>query len=256
MNLFFVFMLLITCVGFALTAIKRFAKIGESMLLVVALTMVLYALFAHNKAQAEGFYGVVGVGTGTLEQVKLDKWWYQEAFDHRWEEKTNVWKVGAGWDVGRYVSLEVDYRDLGRFNSVARWVQEEDLYNPITNQCEPEPCPPRQTAYGTGTVKGVVLSTLLKYPVDKLGGLTPYVRLGIMHFEQSYNVYYTPLPAEEDGVSLRTWHEGRQGLSPVYGLGFQYKYLWGEFTQYHSVASTNSAFQNASTFMMGLNVPF
>ena len=73
MNLLFVFtlLLLLACAGFALTDVKRFAKIGDSVLFAVAVTMVLYALFAHNKAHAGGFYGI----------------------------------VGAGWDVGRYVSL-------------------------------------------------------------------------------------------------------------------------------------------------------
>ena len=219
--------------------------------------IALYGAFGMKDCKAADFYGIVGIGTGTLEQVKLDKWWYQERSDHRWEEGTNVYKAGIGLDVSRHLALEVDYRDLGRFNSVARWVGQEDLYNPITNQCEPAPCPPNQTAYGTGTVKGVVLSAVVKYPLDRLGGVTPYARLGVMHFEQSYNVYYTPDPGSgEPDTVLKTWHESRSGFAPVYGVGVQYEWVWAEWTNYHSIASTNSAFQNASTFMLGLNVPF
>ena len=253
MEYFFAFGMILLAAVLALFGAACKQEQGKVVYAFLCTVLVFIAIaITPRPAKAADFYGVVGVGTGTLEQVKQDKWWYQEKFDHRWEEGTNVWKVGAGWNVSPYLALEVDYRDLGRFNSVARWVEQEDLYDPHLNDC-PSGCPPTQTAYGTGTVKGVVLSTLLKYPLDPV---TPYARLGVMHFEQSYNVYYTPSGEGAYGTTLRHWNESRSGFAPVYGLGVQYKGVWAEFTQYHSVASKNSAFQNASTFMVGVNVSF
>lgn len=102
--------------GLSYTSVLRSWK--ESLLLSVLAAALLFvgtAMLPMHKVHAADFYGIVGVGKGNLEQVKQDKWWYQERSDHRWEEGTNVYKVGVGLDVSRYLALEVDYRDLGRF---------------------------------------------------------------------------------------------------------------------------------------------
>ena len=131
-------------------------------LLVCIVLFVLIALFSTSHAIEPEPYLVVGFGKARLIEDQTDNLWHQTGFQHMAAEKSNTWRLGFGLRLNRYLAAELDYRDLGQFNSQALFTGDlgnPGSYNPATRQCN-GPCNKSLSSWQHGETDGLGLSLI------------------------------------------------------------------------------------------------
>lgn len=224
--------------------------------------LFLALLLLCGEAQAQ-LYLTAGFGQATMKEVELDGWWHQEAFGHVTEEKSNAWKLGVGFKLNRYLSAELDYRDLGQFNQHILSVSDlggPGSYNANTKQCN-GPCEATSSSYQHGYTKGIGLSLVAApdWPV------APFVRIGYLyHFSNFYSSQrYGSVPYQVNPVKITFNNNGfdgpsfkSEGLGRMIGFGVRASWLSVEYTRYPDSGPTNGPWKDVETLMVNVNHDF
>lgn len=208
---------------------------------------LLLAALATGMARAAGdFYLTLGLGQATLHQLRHNGHWYQDGYGYVLDEKANAWKIGAGWQVSRRLALEADWRDLGEYNGIARFVN-DDNYNVDQQTCR-EPCDPTLTGWQNGTARGLGLSAVFSQP----GRITPFIRAGAFVHQVKFRSYVALADSPLDRRIHTTTDDNfdRIGVRAFGGIGVRYKNLDIEYTFYPDVGTVLTAYRHVSTLMI------
>lgn len=192
------------------------------------------------QANAEPYF-YAGFGQSQMKHVESNKWWYQEGYDHLFEEKANAYLFGVGHPLNKYLSIEVDYRDLGEYNAFAGFVEDSE-YNDLTLSCF-NPCANTKWSWQHGEAKGLGISFLGKTP----GNFYASIRAGSMYVRSRFEVHHSSI--DPKSVHMQTANGGLNTNKWVgmYGVGVGYKKLSLEFTRYGSLGAQWSALGDAET---------
>jgi opacity protein-like surface antigen len=185
---------------------------------------------------------------------------------------------GVGQSYNDWLSVEVDYRNLGGNtgdNSLGytRLVNDPNTatYQPIDpatgvgqvdaagNPTFARSCSLAATGcndkavYGKTSAKGLGVSALLKYDMDtqhdsKLTQ-TLFLRVGVLYSKSKYESYYTPvLPVSTNAATGVTYSSG---FTPLFGVGIEIGRVALEITQYGRVYQWENG--KNSTYTAGLS---
>lgn len=201
---------------------------------------------------AFGWYTAIGTGEVEIKQRRDDMWWYQESFSHEFDEKTNGYTITVGKQISRHFAVEIDYRNLGEFNSYAGYVQPDSNYNPITGGCN-GPCNRTQWGWQHAEVKGFGLSVLGNYPLTK--NLSATARAGLYVYRSETNVRVPDFNPDPYGRSYVTWEQTETGVAPFYGVGIAYKQFLVEAVKYSDAGSSLSPHGDAIGIMARFSIP-
>jgi hypothetical protein len=208
------------------------------------LTLLLSPLLSLliGTAHAEPYF-VAGAGKAQLNQHNVNGHWVQLGYDHEIDQTTNTFRIGAGWQAGSWLDFEVDYRDLGEFNSMIRFVSDKN-YNQKTHGCK-KPCEPTRAAWLHGETVGIAASAVIAPDWD----VAPLLRLGVMHHWSDFMAHYVGT-----GRSIKRLNRDQggslsdTGFNYLLGVGVRADNLDFEVTYYPKVAAGGSAYQDAYAF--------
>ncbi len=207
----------------------------------MAVILLLFSLL-FGAAYAEP-YVVVGVGQAKLEQLDVDGHWHQQRFAHQIDQNSSTWRLGGGYQINSWLAVEGDYRDLGEFNSLIRYVEDHEYQNGCTD-CD------MQAAWLSGDSRGVALSAVVA-PDWKVA---PMLRAGVMwHWSQ-----FTAHKVYKDGI-VSFSREGSASTAPPFndsghnwllGLGVRAGKFDAEVTWFPNIASGGSAYHDIYAFTL------
>lgn len=209
--------------------------------------LLLVILLFTSTVHAE-LYMTGGVGKADLRHYEQNGYWYQEGYDYKFDEKANAWKIGVGWQINRRWAVEADYRDLGEYNGIARFVSDEN-YNVDAKTCR-DPCEPTLTGWQNGTANGIGLSAIYALP----GKITPFIRGGMFVHNVKFSSYTTLVetPLDRRLYEVRDENFERISARPFAGIGVRYKDFDIEYTFYPDVGTVLTAYRNVSTVMVSV----
>lgn len=216
-------------------------------------------LLAVGVAHAGDFYATGGFGKAMLRETQQDNLWQQNGFDHVSAQHSNAWKLGVGLKLNRYLSAELDYRDLGQFNSDAIYVDDSGHpgnYNAKRHACD-GPCSTSFASWQHGTTRGIGLSIVAAPDWD----CAPFLRAGAFYHRSTFTV--TQMKADPAITKLSTYSYDPRGIEfsdnkigPMVGAGVRYKFLDVEWTYYPKAGGPASPYSNISTVLVSARLPF
>lgn len=209
-------------------------------------------LFLLSPSAFGGWYAAIGTGEVEIKQRRENMWWYQEGFSHEFDEETNGYTITIGKQITRRFAIEIDYRNLGEFNSYAGYVQPDSNYDPITRGCN-GPCNRTQWGWHHAEVKGFGLSILGNYPVTK--NLSATARVGMYYYRSETRVRVTDLDPDPYARYTVTWEQTETALAHFYGVGMAYKQFLLEAVKYSDVSSSLSPHGDAVGIMVRFSIP-
>ena len=212
-------------------------------------------------ASAAEPYLVAGFGKARLIEDQTDDLWHQTGFAHLTAERSNTWRVGLGLKLNRYLSAELDYRDLGQFNQQSLAVSDlggPGSYNTRTRTCN-GPCEPTSSAWQHGTTQGVGLSLVAAPDWE----IAPLVRAGMFYHRSSFfsSQSYGSQPHTQ---TLAVFHSNAESsinesfndnrLGVLLGVGVRLRYLEFEYVYYPKVAAGVSPYRDIATLTLSFRV--
>lgn len=204
-------------------------------------------LAAAAGSMAEGYVSV-GLGKGELRHPGYNKWWIQEGWDYRIDEKSSVWHVGVGWKFNRYLAVEINHHDLGEYHHFAGFMVNESAYNASSPTLCNGTCEPTQWGYLTGSATAISASILPSLPITDR--LSVYARLGLARVNATFTAHVTPLSNTSKGFSNLDIFSERI-TTPFYGFGIQYGRVAIEVQEFPYVTAERegccSAYTSAGT---------
>lgn len=210
-------------------------------LCIVLLGAVLLAPISHAEP-----YFTVGLGQGYLKHNGENMWWIQEGWDYRMKERSNIYRVGFGGRVNRWLAVEVNYHDLGRYEQFSGFVLPEEQYNAETRSCV-STCPPTHWGYLTGDVYGISATALPTWQVSK--NWSVFARVGFLYYKAKFTAYVTRADQNDRRWEVNDWFT-QKGLAPVTGVGITYDRVtleWTQFAKIHADRNCCSPYRDAST---------
>lgn len=205
-------------------------------------------------AQASDLYLTAGFGKSVLKQVETDNLWRQQGFELVTEEKSNAWKLGVGLRLNRYLSAELDYRDLGQFNSNGVFVADAGRpgdYNAKMHACD-GPCTESIAGYQHGTTKGIGLS-LIAAPDWTVA---PFVRLGAFYHLSQYSTTQLPTDQPHSTHFFNQFTSKDNGIGPMVGAGIRMDWVEVEWNYYPKAAGTDSPYSTITSVMINVRKGF
>lgn len=209
---------------------------------------------------AQAQYLVIGAGQANLKSVNKDNLWQQEGFGHENYEQTPTYKIGFGYKINRWLSAEVDYRNLGNYSSTALWVGDAKgagQYNPTTRHCNVG-CEPTSNAGVHGRTDGFGVSLVAAPDWD----IAPLLRLGAFYYRSSFNVDIVFGTLGDHQTQLQHLDtDGRSsfnssGISPMVGVGVRARWLEIEATYFPKVGSGVSPYLAVTTLTASVRKEF
>lgn len=209
---------------------------------------------------AQAQYLVIGAGQANLKSVNKDNLWQQEGFGHENYEQSPTYKIGLGYKINRWLSAEVDYRNLGNYSSDALWVGDagrDGHYDPKSKRCI-NACEQTTFAGIHGRTEGVGVSVVAAPDWE----IAPLLRLGAFYYRSSFNVdivfgtlgdHQTNLQhLDTDGTSSFK----SSGISPMIGVGVRAKWVELEYTYFTKVGGAVNPYSAVSTITVAARIPF
>ena len=203
-------------------------------------------LWLVNDALAADYY-TVSIGQTTLAKNKSFGWWNQDTSDQVFNETSASWSVKAGWNVTPALSLEIGYRDLGKFSTAGSFISDQGYAAAMSGQCA-WPCGESIfTIYGEGKVYGIDARAKYRHQIGEFG---LYGAIGAFGYHSTYNTWLID-PATLGRIKLTNhWTENR--VRPSLSIGIEYKTGFIEYTVDRHVGTEFSAFDKAQTLHVGM----
>lgn len=205
-------------------------------------------------AQASDFYAVAGFGKSVLHPIGVDNVWSQQGFELVTEEKSNAWKVGVGLHLTRWLAAEMDYRDLGQFNSNGVFVADAGRpgdYVTAKHACD-GPCTESIAGYQHGTTKGIGLS-LIAAPDWTVA---PFVRVGAFYHKSEFSTVQLPTDQQHATHFFNRMQFNDSGIGPMVGAGIRMDWLEVEWNYYPKAAGTDSPYSTITSVMVNVRKGF
>ncbi len=187
---------------------------------VIGLTCLLAGISAP--AHATDFYFTAGVGQASLNHPGDNKWFIQKGWDYTIDGKSTGFRLGLGAQFSKYLALEANYHNLGKYEHFALFMMNEDVYSESSPTLCTGTCEPTTAGYLSGRANAVSLTAMPTLPITK--DLSIYGRLGAAYFRAQFDVRFIPTDPMQ-----RQWHHIRMsssGITPVWGGGVKYG-NWG-----------------------------
>ncbi len=229
-------------------------RMQREVWLVITLFAILVMCLGAGYLHAAEPYVTAGFGQATLHAANIDNLWQQTGFDHKEDQKSNAWKIGVGLKLNRYLDTELDYRDLGKFNSMSLYTDDNGRpgdYNPRTRSCN-GPCGATVASWQNGSTTGVGLS-LVAHPNWTVA---PFIRLGTFYHASKFTV--TQAVGDRTTTLIRYSADPRgtdfsdKGIAPMIGAGVRWRGLELEYTRYPKASGPASPYQDISTVILGI----
>jgi hypothetical protein len=182
-------------------------------------------------------YLVAGVGQARFSAVDVDGHWKQARYESRTEDTAPAWRLGAGWRLTDWLAIEGDYRNLGSFNRMLRFVSDKQYAAGCTN-CEV------RTAWLHGKTHGIAASAVIAPDWQ----VAPMLRAGVLWHWSQFTAHY----AHGNGIYSYS-REGKHADAPPFndtgpgwllGAGVRAGRFDAELTWYPGVASGGSAYHD------------
>jgi hypothetical protein len=146
-------------------------------------------LFLAGACMAGESYFTVGLGKGYLRNNGENMWWQQTGWDHYVNEKSNVYRIGLGYDLKRWLAVELNYHDLGTYEHFAGFVIPEQQYNAATENCVAQ-CPNTRWGYLWGSAYSYSLTLIPSWHVTD--NLSLFGRFGYQRYHARFKAYVFP----------------------------------------------------------------
>ena len=205
-------------------------------------------LLLPRSAHAGEPYITVGIGKGLLKHPGDNKWWIQKGWDYTIDEDSTVYRLGAGWTFNRYLAIEANYHDLGKYDQFAGFMTAEDHYDASSPNLCVNGCTPTSWGHLRGQAHAISFAALPSYPLNDQARL--FGRVGLAWYEATYSFRIS----SSDSFG-RAWTDGGatvRGIAQVFGLGLAYGPVSFEATKFRGVkAGPDSPYQSAFTYTLG-----
>ena len=208
------------------------------------------SLSSAHFVQAAPDYATVGVSQSTLNHIKGDGWWHQDAggFETHEESTTTTGTLGLGWNISKKLAFELDWRDLGRLNLAGRYIS--DVNYGVGNYNVPTiTAIVRQKVYGIGA------SFTYSEPI---GAFTPFFRAGLFAAHTQFD-FVAALPGVQPPGGKRfeaQFHETQNRINPFVGAGIRYGAGFVEYNRFTGLGTSNAPANTAGTWTVGLQSRF
>ena len=225
---------------------------AKAILIAVSVGLLLAMVLWSVRCRADP-YVTAGIGRGELRHPGDNKWWIQKGWDYTIDENSTVWRLGAGWRFNRYLAVEANYHDLGKYEHFAGFMLAEDHYSASSPTLCVNGCTATQWGYLSGHAHAVSLTALPRLPLADNTAL--FARVGLAWFEATYTARIETLDPMARG--WQEMGETDRGVAQVLGFGAEYHGITLEATKFRGVkAGPNSPYQSATTYTLGYNWSF
>lgn len=221
--------------------------------LVLIVVLATYVLTTPVYAAEESpWYGIVGGGVTNFHKLPDNGGWYQQGWDYQHETRSSTFILGVGRHLNGRWDAELDYRDLGTFNGIVRFVGDEN-YNPQTAGCIGV-CQSTQTAMVRADSKGVGLSIVLNTS-DEPAHL--FARAGVFLYGSRTHIRAVQDPSDPMNRGLLNIDGKRSWLAtPFLGLGIKAGPVAIELNEYFKTGGQYAPMQRAETVTASIRMNF
>ena len=210
--------------------------------LCIAIVLLSAMLYFCKSAHAGYVVASMGVSKANLnsEGGTQNPAWTQPYFgwEYTSDFRSNVWNIGAGFDINSRFSVETRYNKLGRFNVFGSW------------GCDDSGSHCGKTTYGYGSASAESISLSVRAKAFSIGDASLVFEFGAHHWKSPWYTHYSN-SADPYAKTLNRYEPVKpKGTSGLYGVGVDYKQFRFSLTRYH-IEPRDGSFSRIDTMTVG-----